>query len=35
VGQLNIYDVVSHPVLVLPVEAARQLEQKLAPTPKA
>ena len=35
VGQLNIYDVVSHPVLVLPVEAARQLEHKLAPTPKA
>ncbi len=30
VGQLNIYDVVRHPVVLMPVEAARRLEQKLA-----
>lgn len=31
VGQLNIFDVVRHPVVIMPVEAARRLEQKLAP----
>jgi large subunit ribosomal protein L4 len=35
VGQLNIYDVLSHRVLVMPVESARRLEQKLAPAAKA
>ena len=29
--QVNIYEVLRHPVLVMPVEAARRLEQKLAP----
>jgi len=28
--QLNVYDVVLHPVLMLPVEAIRRLEQRLA-----
>jgi large subunit ribosomal protein L4 len=31
VGQLNIFDVVRHPMVIMPVEAARRLEQKLAP----
>jgi len=30
VDQLNIYDVVRHPILMLPVEAVRRLEQRLA-----
>ena len=29
VGQLNIYEVVRHQILIMPVEAARRLEQKL------
>jgi len=32
---LNIYDVVSHAALVMPVEAARRLEQRLAPAEKS
>ena len=28
--QLNVYDVVRHPILMLPVEAIRRLEQRLA-----
>lgn len=32
VDQLNIYEVVRHPVIVMPVEAVRRLEQKLAST---
>lgn len=35
VGQLNIYEVVRHQVLIMPVEAARRLEQKLAPAAKS
>jgi len=30
VDQLNIYEVVRHPVIVLPIEAVRRLEQRLA-----
>jgi large subunit ribosomal protein L4 len=30
VGQLNIHDVMRHPIVVMPLEAARRLEQKLA-----
>lgn len=29
--QLNIYDVVGHPLVILPVEAARRLEERLRP----
>jgi large subunit ribosomal protein L4 len=35
VGQLNIYDVMSHPIVLMPVEAARRLEQKLGVTAKS
>jgi large subunit ribosomal protein L4 len=35
VGQLNIYEVVRHQTLIMPVEAARRLEQKLAPAAKS
>jgi large subunit ribosomal protein L4 len=35
VGQLNIYDLLSHPVVVMPVEAARRLEQKLGSAAKS
>jgi large subunit ribosomal protein L4 len=35
VGQLNLDDVVRHPIVVMPVEAARRLEQKLAPPDKS
>lgn len=32
VDQLNIYEVLNHPVIVLPLDAVRRLEQKLAAT---
>lgn len=32
VDQLNIYDVVRHPVIIMPIDAVRRLEQKLAAT---
>ena len=35
VGQLNIYEVVRHQILIMPVEAARRLERKLAPAAKS
>ncbi len=35
VGQLNIYDVVRHSAVIMPLEAARRLEQKLQPTAKS
>jgi len=35
VGQLNIYEVVRHQTLIMPIEAARRLEQKLAPAAKS
>jgi large subunit ribosomal protein L4 len=35
VGQLNIHEVVRNLFLIMPVEAARRLEQKLAPTAKS
>jgi large subunit ribosomal protein L4 len=35
VGQLNIYDLMSHPLVVMPVEAARRLEQKLGSAAKS
>lgn len=31
VGQLNIYDVLNHPAIVMPVSAAQRLAEKLAP----
>jgi large subunit ribosomal protein L4 len=35
VGQLNIYDVLRHPIVVMPIEAARRLEQKLGTAAKS
>lgn len=35
VGQLNIHDVMTHSVVVMPVETARRLEQKLGATAKS
>jgi large subunit ribosomal protein L4 len=35
VGQLNIYDLMSHSVVVMPVEAAKRLEQKLGSTARS
>ena len=35
VGQLNIHDVMTHAVVILPVETARRLEQKLGSTAKS
>jgi large subunit ribosomal protein L4 len=35
VGQLNIYEVVRHQTLIMPIDAARRLEQKLAPAAKS
>lgn len=35
VDQLNVFDVVRHLVVVMPVEAARRLEQKLQPAAKS
>ncbi len=32
VDQLNVYEVVNHPVIMLPIDAVRRLEQKLAAT---
>lgn len=32
VDQLNIYEVLHHPVIMMPIEAARRLEQKLTAT---
>lgn len=31
VGQLNIYDVVGHPAVVMPLEAVRRIEERLRP----
>jgi large subunit ribosomal protein L4 len=35
VGQLNVFDIVRHAVVIMPVEAARRLEQKLQPATKS